>query len=311
MKYLSSMPNLYNFMRDGVSVENVLKRYALVCDQVVFNRFGAPIGGKGEFPSVGEFLAAIMYKQPNANRSRELGQNPQFAEIFVDMWDYVDDAERLEKLRYSFVDSDTSEALSEFAFAEVRRKQGLPADSYDFHIRDVKEIVGDLQSDFGLNEYARNEGLGTFASYSGIMGRALGSLPVYQNDGLIEIFDEPLIFPDLGTVSWDVVLELRTDRNIRKFRSFLEKSANYGEGANEVKKELARDLWKLVREVQPNVGSSVLSAVASNVPSPILVNPAGIALGIKDVAKARRLQKDFAHIFFIQNLQTQASQPSN
>ncbi|SIT11866.1 hypothetical protein SAMN05421759_11776 [Roseivivax lentus] len=305
MKFLSSMPNLYNFMRDGISFDSLLKRYALTCDHVVFNRFGAPIG-EGEFDSVGHFLAACALKQENYELARALGNDTRFSSIFIDMWDYVDDAGKLERTRYAFVDEATSKAIGDFAYSEVRRKKGLNADSYDFKLDEVKEIVGDLQADIGLNEYARCEGLGTMASYSDIVGRALGNLSKQPADNLIDLFDEPLLFPDLTSVPWDAVLELRSDRTAKEFRAFLERCVSSELDVEKIGKDLSNDIWRLVKEVEPSVGKAILTAIASNLPSPIIINPIGVGIGMKDVATARQIKRDFAHVFFIQKLQSKS-----
>ena len=60
MNGLLSIPGLYNFKREGISPSGLLKRYAILFENVIFNRHGAPIG-KGEMAdSLAEFVSLMI-----------------------------------------------------------------------------------------------------------------------------------------------------------------------------------------------------------------------------------------------------------
>jgi hypothetical protein len=306
MKVISSIPNLYNFERDGISTNDLLKRYALLCDQVVFNRFGAPVGSSDVFGKLPEFIAAMT--KADKETARNLASDQRFADIFVDMWEYVDDAEQLERTRWSLVDSETANEVSKYAFSAVRRMNGLGDESFEFNIDDVKEITGDFQADIALNEFAKHHNLGTFPSYAPSVGKILTPDAAVKEESVVQIFDEPLLFPDLSRVNWKDILELRSDRSIVAFRAFIkEQATDQGQRNSSLLKRLSDDVWNLVNDVQPKIGRSILTAIASNLPSPVIINPFGVAASLAEVSKERRMKKTYAHVFFIQDLRSRAS----
>ena len=68
--------------------------------------------------------------------------------------------------------------------------------------------------------------------------------------------------------------------------------------------KIQRDLWQLASDVEPNVRQSLLGAIGSNLPSPIVVNPIGIGLALKEVFESRLRAKKFGHVFFVQKMRT-------
>ena len=179
MDVISSIPSLFNFQREGISGDGLMKRYAILFDHVIFNRYGAPIGDFG-IESLAEVVALLISTGESIAKRRSLGANKRFQDIFVDCWDVVRDAERFESMKYKVIPEEAQKRISEFCFSEVRRQKGLPANSYAFDIDDVKELSGDLYSDIGLNILAKAEGLDIVPSYSPIIGRALENEIVHR-----------------------------------------------------------------------------------------------------------------------------------
>src|SRR5688500_19808988 len=175
LNVISSIPSLYNFQREGISHDSLLKRYAILFDQIIFNRFGVPIGSGGVAETLAEYISILISSGNDWNDRRKLGRTRSFQKLFVDCWDRVPNAQEFESMRFQVLPDDARARLSQFCYREIRRLNELPDDSYDFDIDDVKELSGDLYSDIGLNILAVAEGLNVIPSYSPIIGRALAN----------------------------------------------------------------------------------------------------------------------------------------
>ena len=302
MDVISSIPSLFNFQREGISGDGLMKRYAILFDHVIFNRYGAPIGDFG-IESLAEVVALLISTGESIAKRRSLGANKRFQDIFVDCWDVVRDAERFESMKYKVIPEEAQKRISEFCFSEVRRQKGLPANSYAFDIDDVKELSGDLYSDIGLNILAKAEGLDIVPSYSPIIGRALENEIVLANEQCHELFSGGLLVPDFDCLSWDEILELRQDRSVKAFRKAVYELMGSGVPLDDaLQKRVQDDLWRLAADVRPNVRQSVLAGIGSNLPSPTFVNPIGVGMALKEIWDARTRENEYGHVFFIQNI---------
>jgi hypothetical protein len=111
--------------------------------------------------------------------------------------------------------------------------------------------------------------------------------------------------PNLKSISWERVLELRHHPHLEKFRSklsSLEVEVRKGDTltVTEVISEIElSDLRRLALLVEPSLKSSIVKAVVSNIPMPIPMNPISVALGAKDVANAHKIQKSFGWLYFL------------
>jgi hypothetical protein len=302
MDVISSIPSLYNFHREGISPDGLMKRYAILFDQIIFNRHGAPMGDFG-IKSLAEVVSMLISTGESLYERRLLGGNKRFQSLFVDCWDVVRDAERFESMKYEVIPEVVQNRLSEFCFSEIRRTNDLPADSYAFDIDDVKELSGDLYADIGLNILAREEGLDVVPNYSPIIGRALANEIAIADGQCHELFNGGLLVPDFDSFSWDEVLELREDRHVKSFRKAVYKLMGSGAPLDTTLQQgVQNDLWRLAADVRPNVRQSVLAGIGSNLPSPIIVNPIGVGLALKDIKDSIERENKYGHVFFIQSI---------
>ncbi len=303
MNVISSMSSLFNFERENISRIGLMKRYVLLFDSVIFNRHGAPIGHGDICETLGEYVSMLVSQGDTPNDREQLGKNKRFSEIFTDCWDVVDNPEGFETQKFRVLDETTQKRIGEFCFNEVRRLNGLPSDSFQFDIDDVKELSGDITSDIGLNLLALSEGVDIVPSYSPIISRALNN-EAHNNGGkTYELFQSDLVIPDFESFSWDEILELRNDKYIHSFRSvvhsLLQKESDIDKALIE---KVQADLWSLAADVQPNVRQTYLEAIGSNLPSPIAVNPIGVAASLRDVYQAKQLESKYGHVYFVQKL---------
>lgn len=292
MDVISSIPSLFNFRREGISSDGLMKRYAILFDHIIFNRYGAPIGIFG-IESLAEVVSMLISTGESLSERRSLGANKRFQNLFVDCWDVVRDAERFESMKYEVIPEETKDRIREFCFSEVRRQNGLPSNSYAFDIDDVKELSGDLYSDIGLNILAKAEGLDIVPNYSPIIGRALESEIELSNGKCYELFSGGLLVPEFDCLSWDEILELREDRRVKSFRQVVYELMGSGVPLDDaLQKRIQDDLWGLAADVRPNIRQSVLAGIGSNLPSPILVNPIGVGLALKEIWDARERERE-------------------
>jgi hypothetical protein len=306
MNVISSIPSLYNFHREGISGDGLIKRYAILFEHIIFNRHGAPIGDFG-IKSLAELVSMLISKDESLLKRKALGANKRFQNLFVDCWDLVQDSERFESMKYEVIPEETKHRISEFCFSEVRRKNELPANSYDFDIDDVKELSGNLYADIGLNILAKAEGMDIVQNYSPIIGRALKNEIALANGQCHELFSGGLLVPEFDCLSWDEILELREDSCVKYFRKAVYESMGIGVPLDDaLQKRIQEDLWRLTADVRPNIPKSVLAGIASNIPLPIF-NPVGLGLTLKEISDVRKRENQFGHVFFIQNIRQRLS----
>jgi len=302
MNVISSIPSLYNFQREGISLSGLLKRYAILFDQIIFNRHGAPISD-GLIGSLSEFVSMFASPEDDRQKRLSLGLNRRFKSLFVDCWDMVSDVEKFESMRFQMVSAESQARLSDFCFSEIRRANNLPSNSYAFDIDDVNQLSGDLYADIGLNLLAVAEGLEVVPSYSPIIGRALANETQFSGGQCHELFNGGLLIPDFDEFTWDEILELRDDKYVKSFRNVVYELMNNGTSIEpSLQQRVQDDLWHLAADMRPNVRQSVLGAIGSNLPSPLIVNPIGVGLALKDIRDNRERENKYGHVFFIQKM---------
>lgn len=307
MDVISSIPSLFNFQREGISRDGLMKRYAILFDHIIFNRHGAPIGDFG-IESLAEVVSMLISTGDSLKDRTSLGKNKRFQKLFVDCWDVVKDAERFESMRHGVVPEDARSRLSKFCFSEVRRVNSLPADSYAFDIGDVRELSGDLYADIGLNILAEAEGLDVVPNYSPLIGRALENEVALENGQCHELFNGGLLVPDFDNFSWDEVLELREDKYVKAFRIAIYELMKGGASLDDaLQQKVQADLWELAADMRPKVRQSILAGIGSNLPSPVVVNPIGVGLALRDIRDNRIRENRFGHVFFIQSARQRRS----
>ena len=110
--------------------------------------------------------------------------------------------------------------------------------------------------------------------------------------------------PNLSTISWNKVIELRHSEFIHRFRQKMyEVQKRISEGkikaVGELVEEMLRsDLKALAKSVQPAPTSTLIKGIASNSPLPIPVNPISAISTIQQIYKEYDMHKKYGWIYF-------------
>lgn len=59
MEFYSSFSNVINFKRSNISTQGIYKRYAILFDKIIFNRYRCPIGTQDLFTSLPEYISTF------------------------------------------------------------------------------------------------------------------------------------------------------------------------------------------------------------------------------------------------------------
>ncbi|MDE1334209.1 hypothetical protein [Vibrio aestuarianus] len=305
MYVASSLSSIWNYHREGLSREGVMKRYALLYDNIIFNRRGIGIGPGEIASSLGEAVSMLINPAQTLAERRSYGKNKAFCDIFIDCWEFTSDADKFEKNIFEIVDSSCHKRIGEFCHSELQRIHGTGG--YD--IDDAKELYGDLTVDLGVNQLLQNEGVGLVSSYAPIVGRALEHEYQHQSIECHDLFGDDLLIPNFDELSWDQIIELRGDKYIEAFRSMVFETAidNPTSVDKALVSKVQKDLWDLASEVKPNITETFLTGFLGNLPSPLILNPIAIGAAINDTYQAKQRADRYGHVFFIQGIRGKES----
>ena len=300
MYVANSLSGLWNYHREGLSREGVMKRYALLYDNIIFNRRGIGIG-KGEIAeSLGQAVSMLIHPGQTITERKSYGSSKAFCDIFIDCWEFTENASKFEKDILEVVDSNTQARIAEFCHQELSKIHG--DGGYD--IDDAKELYGDLTVDLGINQLLQNEGVGLVSSYAPIVGRALSHEYEHQGIECHGLFSNGLLIPNFDELCWEQIIELRADNYIEAFRSMVFETAidNPASLDEALIKKVQSDLWNLASEVKPSITKTALTGFLGNLPSPLILNPVGVGAAIYDTYRAKKRADKYGHVFFIQGI---------
>jgi hypothetical protein len=305
MYVASSVSSLFNYEHENISREGVMKRYALLFDNVIFNRHGCSIGPGQVAQNLAECISMLIHEADTLQERKKLGKNKEFAKIFVDCWDFVVDVQKFESKVPWALDQNVRERLGEFCHAEIRRTNGLPHDSFKYDIDDVRVLNGDLFADLGIHKLLLEEGIDLIPSYSPLVGRALQSEYLHNNIECHDLFSNDILVPDFDALSWGEVIDLRNDKYLKAFREVIFELASTNKDLDSsLVTKVQSDLWNLVSDSKPNLAKTFLTGIIGNLPSPIILNPIGIGAVLKDTYDAKQLEEKYGHVFFMHKLRS-------
>ena len=78
MYVASSLSSIWNYHREGLSREGVMKRYALLYDNIIFNRRGIGIGPGEIASSLGEAVSMLINPAQTLAERRSYGKTRRF-----------------------------------------------------------------------------------------------------------------------------------------------------------------------------------------------------------------------------------------
>ena len=277
MRVICSMASIENFGREHVSPEQLLKRYAVLFDEIIFDPFGCPIGQDtlALAPDVAEWIALITSNEERYGERRRVAQkvvqDKRFRSLFIDQREILPDLRMPGAMPFEVISKTALESISDFCFAEIRRRKGLDDKSFDFDIDEVNALSADLIADIGVSTLAVEEGLDVIPSFSPIVGRALARETELAGGQCEDIFGGDFLVPALEELTWSEILELRTDRYAKRFRGVLHEMMLTGTDLEQsLRTKAQEDLWSLAKDVQPRMRESLLGAIGSNLPCPII-----------------------------------------
>ena len=111
-----------------------------------------------------------------------------------------------------------------------------------------------------------------------------------------------LLIPDFEQLSWDEVIALRENRFYGPFKEWYARQCvklDAGASVNSVEQEATAALWKLTKEVQPNVTATIVKGVIGNLPIPVFGQIYGIGSAAMDVYSDVSLKNRYGWLFWL------------
>ena len=115
--------------------------------------------------------------------------------------------------------------------------------------------------------------------------------------------------PDLTSLPWDRVLEIREHPHAESFRARMRRLAadihggEYSDSIEAFEEIERRDLREIARLCQPAPLSALFRMITGNIPLPLPVNPISLWIGAREVRRERRMQETFGWIYFLMDIE--------
>jgi hypothetical protein len=113
-----------------------------------------------------------------------------------------------------------------------------------------------------------------------------------------------LLLPDAGELTWQEVFEIRDLSEAESFRRWLH-SRNVSDRS--IEHDIVGALLEIVEECRPNRGMELFKGVVSNLPLPLPINPASLALSLKSIAKAQQFHEKYDWSLFLKRTRKTAT----
>lgn len=114
-----------------------------------------------------------------------------------------------------------------------------------------------------------------------------------------------IALPDLKDYSWDKIMDLRNNTFFDNFRdkiSIFNESTNKGDIqlSKEIFEEIKnKDMIEMLQIMRPSPNTKIIKGIASNIPSPIGINPVSVYTAIEDVRKDLEVKNKFGWVYFL------------
>lgn len=222
-------------------------------------------------------------------------------------------------------DKDRAKAIN--MFVEIDRKLiGWLDSTREVHINHIRSLVeqdnalNHKLAEYLVNEFKENNdrtgwyslplskvfpmylSLASKMPYLGVKRESDTLSGLYENEApFIGETRVELALPDIQSMSWEDILELRENPYIDQYRKFIYGRENDYVTREELMTEVNEELWELMAQIRPSMGGSTLSRVIANLPIPApvpLPNPYAIWKDYKEGSKEKEMAKKFGHLFF-------------
>jgi len=304
MKVYSSFPNILNLRRSNICVPSMYKRYAILFDQIVFNRYGCPIGERDLFSNLHEYVSALSSDEMILKEKLKLSRNKKFKDLFIDLWDVVENPEKINSEARSYVSDFDNDEISKFSWGRILIDEEMGIYNHNKEYKAAGIIGSDISSDLGFNFLLKNRFKSFHINFAPVVAQAVNFSQ--QGPRIDEVFTTKLIVPKFEELSWDQILELREDKNIKAFRrKFFSIETNKESIDKTLYSDLESTLWALAMQIKPNIRKSSFEAVVSNLPLPTILNPFGLYYGVKSVIQHAKNKKSHSWVYFVQSMKTE------
>ncbi|MFE8152213.1 hypothetical protein RBA63_10075 [Brenneria goodwinii] len=303
MEVYSSFPNSLNFRRSNIHTSSIYKRYALLFDRIIFNRHGCPIGEGNLFSNLHQYTSIISCEDEDFKERLKLSTNKKFKELFIDLWDVVEDPENTHREAQDYVSEFHSDGILKFSWGRNLIDEEIGIHNHNKEYKAAAIVGEDISSDLGFNFLLKSRYKNFHINFAPVVAQAVGS--AQQTAEIGELFTTELVVPKFDELSWDQVLELREDKNIQAFRRKFFSIENRERSIDKILySDLESTLWDLATQIKPSIGKSTFEAVVSNLPFPTVLNPFGLYYGIKSVIQNYKNKNSHSWIYFIQSMKT-------
>jgi len=222
------------------------------------------------------------------------------------MCDVVESKEQFHKDAMTYVSDLDSDSIAKFSRGRdaIDKQMEIHNDHREYVAPAV--ISADIRSDLGFN-FLLNDKLDSFKiNFAPVVGEAVNSSTGIEPTSLL--FSTDIVIPNFEDLTWDQILELREDRNIKAFRNKAFSYKSEGESIDKlINKDLIAGLWEIAEEYEPDMKKTIIEAVMSNLPIPSPINPFSISSSVEAIHKSSKINDKHSWIYFIQNANKLAS----
>ncbi|WP_335993194.1 hypothetical protein [Pseudoalteromonas sp. CH_XMU1449-3] len=305
MKTIVGLPTIKNFQRCGISPQSLFKRLAIYFDEIVFHSNGCMIENGQTYGLASNFLSIVSAS--DMYEASALASNKEFKNLFVNCWDYLEDADDFEESLYDSVNNDVLNKIFSYAY-EQKQPEG------EFILtKEFKQLCGDMWADIRLYAGFKNLEPNVAGNLGPQFANAMTNVANNEGYSLNELSQNSNMIPDFSDLSWEQIFELRKDKCVTNFRDKIESSLkdNPDNLTTSIDSEIISALWDITNYAKPNIAMTTLNGILTNCPSPIIVNPYGVGKSIKEGFDAKKLLRDKGWVFFIQKAKEEAETASN
>jgi hypothetical protein len=145
-----------------------------------------------------------------------------------------------------------------------------------------------------------------FYSVEAVAAQSLVSpAPIHHTETMHTSVEE--FVPSVRSLPWRAVLDLRKDRRVAAFRRWLFQQSGSDSKPKANNSKAIDTLWKAFGELKVSTPKEVIKGIASNLPLPIPLNPASVAISGKAIYDAHHFNKKYDWLIFLHTLQKASS----
>lgn len=291
----------------GEHPKDFIKKALILFDKLLLIPSGlGDIGATNAIITKEEYLSHIDINHPFCS-------SKEFQKMFLLDRDFFQDTEKLHKeIHYNKEDDLWMGPQGDIYVDWVRQYVDKVSDK-DISAGDKLEMekmfIGNISYDYKMLSYTMklsNDFSGLFSELHEQALRATLNSGIKANDKVIKSTGNINYF-DFANLSWESIIELRNSEFTKNFRiKIIELAEKYSNEDNP--DQFSNDLTDYIEDSKfdfigkkiPKTRQSILTGIGSNLPSPILINPIGVASSISDINKNKKIKNEFGWLIFIQ-----------